>query len=93
MLDPKFIRENPDVVRKSLKDRGDEMERLDKFLDLDKERRDLIQKAEGLKKEKNEASKKIGQLIKDNADVSQAKAEVNELSDKINELDKKLKDL
>ncbi|MGB3082264.1 MAG: serine--tRNA ligase [Candidatus Omnitrophota bacterium] len=93
MLDPKFIRENTNAVRKSLKDRGDEMERLDKFLDLDKERRDLIQEAEGLKKEKNEASKKIGQLIKDNADVSQAKAEVNELSDKINELDKKLKDL
>ncbi len=91
MLDPKFIRENPDAVRKSLKDRGDDTGRLDKFLDLDKERRSLVQEVENLKKEKNEASKKIGQLIKEKTDASKAKAEVNTLSDKIGELDNKLK--
>ena len=91
MLDPKFIRENPDIVRKSLKDRGGDAGPVDKFLSLDEERRKIIQEVEGLKKEKNEATKKIGQLIKEKGDASEAKAEVNALTDKINELDSSLK--
>ncbi len=91
MLDPKFIRENTDAVRKSLKDRGDKTELLDRFLELDASRRDLIQKVEELKREKNEASKKIGELIKQKTDVSEAKAAVSGLSDKIKKLDDELR--
>ncbi|MGB2629685.1 MAG: serine--tRNA ligase, partial [Candidatus Omnitrophota bacterium] len=90
MLDPKFIRENVDIVRKSLKDRGVKLD-LDGFLELDKRRRELIQKDEDLKRQKNEASKKIGELIKQKADVSSAKAEVTDISEKIHALDKELK--
>ena len=91
MLDPKFIRENADTVRKSLTDRGGDAGPVDKFLSLDEERRKIIQEVEGLKKKKNEATKKIGQLIKEKGDASKAKAEVNALTDKINELDSSLK--
>ncbi|MGB2601345.1 MAG: serine--tRNA ligase [Candidatus Omnitrophota bacterium] len=93
MLDPKFIRENPDVVRKSLEDRGDKVELLDKFLKLDDERRKVIQEVEDLKCKKNESSKKIGELIKQKADVTEAKAEVKELSEKISALDENLRQI
>ncbi|MGB3111559.1 MAG: serine--tRNA ligase, partial [Candidatus Omnitrophota bacterium] len=83
-------RENVDIVRKSLKDRGVKLD-LDGFLELDKRRRELIQKDEDLKRQKNEASKKIGELIKQKADVSSAKAEVTDISEKIHALDKELK--
>jgi seryl-tRNA synthetase len=91
MLDPKFIRENTDAVRKSLKDRRGDIGLVDRFLKLDEDRRKLIRDTEDLKRQKNESSKKIGQLIKQKADVSKAKAEVNAISEKIDNIDKKLK--
>jgi seryl-tRNA synthetase len=91
MLDPRFIRENADLVRKSVKDRGEDMGLVDRFFSLDETRRDLIQQVEDFKRRKNELSNKIGQLIKQKADVSGPKGEVKTLSEKINELDKKLK--
>lgn len=91
MLEPKFIRDNPDAVRKSLKDRGDKADLVEKFLVLDNERRNVIQEVEDLKRLKNEESKKIGELIKQKADVTSAKSEVKELTDKISALDDGLK--
>ncbi|MFC1643879.1 serine--tRNA ligase [Candidatus Omnitrophota bacterium] len=91
MLDPKFIRENSDIVRKSLKNRGLDEGAVDEFLQLDRSRRELIQNVEDLKSKKNESSKKIGDLIKQKVDVADAKAEVRELSEKIAQLDEKLK--
>ncbi|MEA3490222.1 MAG: serine--tRNA ligase [Candidatus Omnitrophota bacterium] len=90
MLDTKFIRENPDIVRKSMTGRGDDVELVGKFLQLDEKRRGLLQAAEDIKRRKNEASRKIGELIKQKADVTGAKAEVNSMSDKIKELDDQL---
>ena len=91
MLDPKFIRENPDVVRKSLKDRGGDAALVDKFFELDEERKKLIRQTEDLKREKNERSKKIGELIKQKKDAAGAKSEVNEISESIKGLDEELK--
>jgi len=91
MLDPKFIRENSEAVRKSLKDRGDDTGLLERFLEKDEERRALIQEVEELKRRKNEASKKIGELIKKKADVAGAKEEVHKISEKISGLDDGLK--
>ncbi|MFC1570772.1 serine--tRNA ligase [Candidatus Omnitrophota bacterium] len=91
MLDPKFIRENKDLVRKSLDDRGGNVELVDKFFQLDEERKKLIQEVEDLKRQKNEFSKKIGELIKEKKDVTAAKTEVNEISESIKGLDEELK--
>ncbi|MGD2278862.1 MAG: serine--tRNA ligase, partial [Candidatus Omnitrophota bacterium] len=90
MLDPKFIRENIDIVKRSVKDRGFDVD-LNEFLELDKKRREIIQEDENLKRQRNEASKKIGELIKQKTDVSSAKAEVKEISQRIHELDKELR--
>ena len=47
MLDPKFIRENPDIVRKSLKNRGDKVELIDQFLELHLESLKVINRCIG----------------------------------------------
>ena len=93
MLDPKFIRDNPDAVRKSLADRKGNAALIDRFLELDEKRKKLITETEDLKRQKNEASKKIGELIKQKADVAEAKAEVNAVSEKIKALDDELREV
>jgi len=91
MLDPKFIRENSDIVRQSLKNRSDNPKLVDDFLELDTQRKKIVQEVETLKSEKNEASKKIGELIKEKKDVSVAKEKVSKLSLLISEQDEILK--
>lgn len=93
MLDPKFIRDNPDEVKKSLKDRNDKPEVVDTFLDLDEQRRKLIQEVESLKQEKNEASKKIGQIIQKGGSAEEAKQEVKVINDNITSIDEDLREV
>lgn len=91
MLDPKFIRENPEKVKKSLEDRNGDVALVDKFFELDEERKKLIKEVEDLKCKKNEYSKKIGELIKNKEDATEAKTEVNEISESIKGLDEEVK--
>lgn len=61
MLDIKFIRENKVEVQDGLRKKKCRVD-IDKLIDLDEKRRDLIQRSEKLKAEQNEASKKIAKL-------------------------------
>ena len=61
MLDLKFIRGNPDVVRKAILDKGEKAD-LDSLLTLDEELRKLIVESEALKNERNVESEKIARL-------------------------------
>lgn len=56
MLDIKFIRENPDIVKKAIKNRGLKLD-IKELLDLDQERRKILAEVETLKSDKNKASK------------------------------------
>jgi len=60
MLDINLIRDNPELVRKALRDRQMEPEPVDIILGLDEQRRTLIQEVEALKAERNTGSKEIG---------------------------------
>ena len=91
MLDIKLIRENTDVVRKNLKKRNNpEYEKiLDSAIKLDKERRELIQKVESLKQQRNEITKGIAGLKAKGGfsnEIKKAKA----ISSEIAKLDEKL---
>ncbi len=86
MLDINLIRENPEVVRDSLRRRQMDAGVVDTLLELDKERRALLAETETLKAERNRVSKEIGQM-KD-ATERQARIEsTRELGDKISALD------
>jgi len=63
MLDIKMIRENPENIRKMLKDRGVQFD-LDLLLELDKKRREMIISTDELRKKKNEMSIKISEAKK-----------------------------
>lgn len=87
MLDINLIRENPDLVRKSLRDRQDDPAPVDAILQLDEKRRALLVDVEALKAERNAVSKEIGKM-KDPVE-RQAKIEaMRVVGDKIAEFDK-----
>lgn len=89
MLDINLIRENPELVRKALRDRQDNPTPVDSILQLDEKRREMIAEVELLKAERNAVSKEIGKM-KDPAE-RQAKIEaMRVVGDKVAALDKEL---
>lgn len=89
MLDINLIRENPEAVRKSLRDRQMDPAPVDSILALDAKRRASIAEVENLKAERNAVSKEISQ-IKDAA-ARQAKIEsMRVVGDQIAALDKQV---
>jgi len=67
MLDIQFIRDNPDKVKKAAKDKGLNPEVVDRVLELDKKRRELLVEVEELRAERNKLTKediKKGREIK-----------------------------
>ena len=90
MLDIKYLRQNIELVRKKMKERNQSID-LNRFLLLDKERRDILLEVETLRNERNDASKKIGELKKKKTDASALIAKMSEVSEKIKGLDENLK--
>ncbi len=91
MLDLNFVRENLDAVRTALKNRNFAADALDKFVDLDAERRRVIGDADRINQERNSASKEIGGMIKGGfSDAAKARmSEVAKLKDQQSELESK----
>ena len=63
---------------------------IDQFLEIDKQRRALIQQTDELKNEQNKASKEIPLLKKQGADTTEIMARMKAISEQIKELDGKL---
>ena len=92
MLDINLLRENPEIVRKALRDRQDNPASVDSILKLDEQRRGLLVQVETLKAERNAVSKEIGQM-KDPVQ-RQAKVEaMRAVGDQIAALDKQVADV
>ena len=90
MLDINIIREQPDVVRKSLADRQMDVSPVDQVLEMDHQRRLTIQETESLKAQRNAVSKEIGKA-KDPAE-RQAKIEaMRQVGERISQLDETLR--
>jgi seryl-tRNA synthetase len=94
MLDLHFVRENLEAVRTALNNRNFPTELLDKFADLDTERRQIIGESDKINQLRNSSSKEIGVLMQSGKrDEAQAKkAEVAGLKDKQAELDAQRKE-
>lgn len=90
MLDLKFIREHPDLVKEGIRKKGD-VDRVDEILKLDEERRLLIQKVETLKNKRNVVSEQIAELKKSRQDVKVLISEMNTVKEQIKDLDENLK--
>jgi len=92
MLDVRFIRKNPEVVRESLRNRGYSDNILDDFLKIEKERLSLLKEFEDLKHELNNKSKIIGEMKNRGEDIGELLLESKNLSDNIENLKEKLKE-
>lgn len=92
MLDPKFIRENPDIVRQALIDRNEKFD-LDAYLSLDEERRHLMRQIEELSALQNKIDVEMKAIVKEKKDPVPKITEAKEIKKKIGELDKTFSEL
>ncbi|MGD0275360.1 MAG: serine--tRNA ligase [Syntrophales bacterium] len=91
MLDIKFIRQNTDLVRKKILERGQEMD-MAPFLSLDAKRRDILMEVENLRSDRNTVSKEIGERKKRRQDAADLISRMGEVSSRIKELDDSLRE-
>jgi len=91
MLDIRTIRENPDRVRQAIRDKHADAD-LDRFLDLDRNRREIIQKADRLKERRNTVSEEIARSKKEGRDGSAMITAMKEVAGDIKKLDETLRE-
>ena len=91
MIDIKFLRENPDVVRASQKGRGESVELVDQIIAIDEIKRAAVSEFESLRQEQNLLSKSVGAAKGDEKTALLANAK--ELADKVKAADAKRADI
>jgi len=89
MLDMKFVRENPDLVRKSLERRGDldKVQWLDQLLEDDRNWRSLQTEANNLRNKRNRLTEEIAKLRRQGEDTSKLVKEAEQIPDQIKQLE------
>ena len=104
MLDIRFLRENPDVVKKNIKNKfqDSKLPLVDEVIELDAQCRQVKQEVEALRSKRNKASKAIGGLFaqgkRDEAEAMKAEiakdgGKIDELTALENELSEKIKNI
>ena len=90
MLDIKFVRENPDIVKQNIKNKFQDkkLPLVDEVIELDDQNRKIKKEVESLRAEKNSLSKKIGGLMKEGKkeEAEEIKTKVAAGNAKIDEL-------
>lgn len=90
MLDIKFVRTNPDLVKEALANRNVDVS-LDEFLQLDEERRKNLFQVEQLKNRRNVVSEEVGRLKKAGQPAEEIVLEMRQVSQSIKDLDEQIK--
>ncbi|MGN0299357.1 MAG: serine--tRNA ligase [Lachnospiraceae bacterium] len=97
MLDIKFVRENPEVVKQNIRNKFQDgkLPLVDEVLALDKENREIKQEVEALRAKRNQLSKQIGALMKQGKkdEAAAVKAEVAADAQRINDLSEREKEV
>jgi len=89
MLDLKYIRNNIEFLKGILENRNAKID-LDRFEQLDEERRELLSEVEVLKFKRNNASQEVGKLKRSGEDATHIIEEMGSVSSSIKAIDKKL---
>ena len=94
MLDIKLIKDDPEKVKAGMRAKEVDCDKeIDRILELDAKRRDLIFQTETLKSEQNKASKSIPQLKKEGKDVAGVFARMAEIKEQTKAIDAQLSDV
>ena len=86
MLDPKIIKENPEIIREMLKVRSIEFD-LDGLIEIDQKRRSLITRTDEIRKMKNQIALEISQKKKTKEDISLILDKMKNISKELSELE------
>jgi seryl-tRNA synthetase len=86
MLDLKFVRNNIDLLKEKLLQRGSDLS-LDEFIAVDGERRKIIQDVEDLRNRRNLVSKEVGRLKKEGQKAEHLMEEMRVVNDRIKEME------
>ncbi len=86
MLDPKIIKENPQLIKDMLKARSVEFD-FDELVNSDQKRRELILNTDELRKMKNQVASEISQKKKDGEDISSVLDEMKNISEQLTKLE------
>ncbi len=97
MLDIKFVRENPEIVKQNIRNKfqDEKLELVDEVLALDQENRDIKKEVEALRANRNKISKQIGALMAQGRkeEAEEIKKQVTANAQRTAELDKKEKEV
>ena len=102
MLDIKFLRNNPEIVKQNIKNKfqDEKLPLVDEVIELDKRNREIKQEVEALRAEKNKASKQIGAMMAQKKlkeaealkkKVAESAGRIDELSTEEKEVEEKIK--
>jgi len=91
MLDLSYLRDKVDVLRDALRKRNYDLEILDRILEIDARRRELIRKTDELRALKNEKSKLIGQFKREGKPIDDILVELREIDRQLEELEEERK--
>ncbi len=92
MIDPKIIREKPEIVVDSMRKRGAPFD-LDRLHSIDEKRRGLIQESEGLKNEKNALSNEIAKIKRQGGEAAEKIEHLRGLGKSIELLEQQLRNV
>jgi seryl-tRNA synthetase len=92
MLDLKFVRSNPGVVKEALDKRGAKVN-LDEFLAQEESRRKILVQVESLKGQRNRVSEEVGRLKQSGQDADALVQEMRQVNQDIKELESKLTEI
>jgi len=92
MLDPKLIKENPQIIRDMLKKRSVEFD-LDSLIESDQKRREFIIKTDELRKKKNQVAVEISQKKKAGEDTTSILSEMKKISEDLTKLETEQTDI
>ena len=92
MLDIKFVRENPDLVKENIKKKFQDhkLELVDQVIELDKKYREFQLEGDTLRMDRNSLSKEIGNFMRQGKkeEAEAIKAKVNEINSKLENIEK-----
>lgn len=96
MLDIELFRDRPEEIKESQKRRGEDPEKVDKVIEIDRNWRNKLQELESLQQKRNSVGDKIAELKKEGKDASEkiermqeVKTQINELEDEVDDLEEK----
>lgn len=92
MLDIRLIREHPEMVKEAIAKKKDKAD-IDRFLDVDEKRRQLLAQVEQMRSQRNAESQRIAAMKRQGEDPAQLMEEMKALSEDIKRLDDQVREL